>query len=153
MGMLLGNYRPVSAEAALIEMTRVTLAEMAAIQAIDPEACGYFVAPDGKRFVDVRNYADPALIGRDLKATAAVLETLPEPRPKVPTEQEMMPLLTTLMERVAAAHGNETIAILSNIESAPRARMCPAIEAMYAAALAMPRRDAVRVLRFMYAQS
>ncbi|MEN3950245.1 hypothetical protein [Iodidimonas sp. SYSU 1G8] len=149
-GMLLRKYLPHTSEAALLEITKVTLRQIEAVQAQDPEACGHFLFPDGTRLIDLNDYVDEELIAREARAFDLVFDTLPATALTLPSEEEAQPAVTLLLENIRDKYGEDAVTMLGSIETAPRDQVCPVMQAMYSEALALPMTQRIQVLRLIY---
>jgi hypothetical protein len=148
------KYLPVASEDAVIEMTKVLVAEMDAIGSKDPVACYQFINPrPGDPSVSVADYISGELKNRDIAASAAVIETGSVRPQRVPAEAEVSGLMNRAVLSLSRKYDAEDIATLSDLNSPTvnRRKVCGIASGLYREVLMLPVPDQARLLRYMFA--
>jgi hypothetical protein len=149
------KYIPVASDAAVIEMTKVLVAEMDAISSIDPVACYRFINPRaGEPSVSLADYISRELNNRDIAASAAVIETGSIKPQRIPAEAEVSGLMNTVVLSLSRKYKADDIAALSDLNSSKvdRRKVCGIASDLYREVLALRTPDQARLLRYMFAQ-
>jgi hypothetical protein len=149
------KYLPVASGDAVIEMTKVLVAEMDAIASKDPVACYHFINPrPSDPSVSVADYISGELKNRDLAASAAVIETGSIRPQRVPAEAEVSGLMDRAVLGLSRKYNAEDIATLSDLNSPKvnRQKVCGIASGLYREVLMLPVPDQARLLRYMFAQ-
>ena len=149
------KYLPVASETAVIEMMKVTTAEIDAIRSKDPEACYRFINPrPGEPSVFIGDYISVELGSQDIAASAAVIETGSSKPQQIPAEAVVSDLMDTVLHRLSKKYDAEDIAALSDLNSptVDRRRVCAVVSGLYREVLMLPIPEQARLLRYMFSQ-
>jgi hypothetical protein len=150
MAALISKYLPRASDDALIEMVKVVIEEMRVISKVDPVACHRFINPSPNDSINILSYANRDLLQRDLKASEAVLLSGAKRQAVIYSEKELEPIFEELLQRILTNHGLGILTKIGELESGNQIQeACALTQIMYSEILEMPRRDALKLLRYM----
>lgn len=149
----ISNHAPHASDQAVIDRARALALEIDQIGAQNADACFAFLYPGLAPAAAWKQYISPEVAKFDATTTILVLETgSANPQP-VPERAEISESLNHVRQQLVAQYGEDAIVTFGHpTASADHTRFCSMNGSFYKEALSLPRKQAVPLLRFLFAQ-
>jgi hypothetical protein len=149
------KYVPVASNDAVTAMAQLVVIETEAIGSKSADACYEFLYPrPGRNTFVATDYLPREIQEHDLSTIATVIETGSASPQRIPTEEEISPLLKIVIDRLAKRYPINDIAALADPGSPTvgHEKVCSMTTALYREVLTLPAKDKLLLLRFLFAQ-
>jgi len=154
LGMVVKRYLPKASDQAILDFTQVMVLEIGQIGAKSADACYDFLFPRASAPpLMAAQYVSPEVSERDVMTAAAVIESGYRYPHTVPAKEEVASSLNLVVSQLVATYGSEDVVTFAKRGPLDHAKSCAMAGAMYKNVLALPDRDAVSLLRFLFAQN
>lgn len=147
------KYLAVASGEAIVEMTRVVVAELDQTGAQSADACYNLLhqRADSPPVI-ITQYVSPEIVQRDLAAADAVIESGAVNPQRIPSEKEVSRALDLVMRRLIKKHSAaDVLAITTDSPDVDHGKVCEVTSALYKEVLALPTKDQINLLRYLYA--
>jgi hypothetical protein len=154
LSALFKKYLPLASDGSVIAATELAVTEAEAIGKKSADACYDFFYPrPGSKPLIMSEYLPVEVQTRDLSTTASVIETGSTAPQPIPAEKEVSPPIKAIINKLSRSYPAGDIEALANPDSpaVSHETTCRMLTTLYRQVLALPPKDAVRVLRFLFA--
>ena len=150
MSAVVGQRLPKSSDAALLNSIQLTVEQMKWLHEQGGDACFRLLFPHVDGGLQAKNAFSEELIARDFESTRNILSTYDANR-AIPSEAEAMVVLTPVFQELFSVHGQENVAMLSDVTASDidRSQACLIAIDMYAMILERPDSEAAIALRWV----
>ena len=149
------KYLPVASDDAVISTAKLAVFKSEAIGFKSADACyNYFYPQTGSKPVILSEYLSAEAQQRDLATTTVVIETGSATPQRIPAKNEVYPLLKIVISKLRKSYPVSDIAALEDARAAAADHQtaCRMMDALFREVLTLPRVDAARLLRYLFAQ-
>jgi hypothetical protein len=150
------KYLSVASDEAVIAAVQVAIVEAEAIASKSANTCyDFFYLHPGSQPIILSEYVSVEIQQRDLSSIAAVIDTGSTSPQQIPSEKEISPLLTEVLDELTQKYPAADLAALANPSDSgvEREKVCRMTIDLYRQVLVLPPKYRTRLLRFLLAQS
>jgi len=145
------RYLPRSDDEALVQIIEILIEQIKQTMIQNPDVCYALLFPQFSNTIDPSSYMSAELKNRELEAMARIIETAITNPQAIPTASEVRHTQERLYQALAKTYGKD-VELLSSATSpgVHKGKVCSVTAALYQEILKLPRKEATKILRYMF---